>query len=110
MAMYNVAINKLFDRVVSLTTSHRKEATSFGGAVYTLKVMIIKSTESSEEIGRRLTTHTDSNPSHTFGEQLLEFFEKNAPNEIAVLGLNSHIFRELMSSKMCEFILRKHQL
>lgn len=106
-AMSQITINETFDRIVRLLNENDNERTTVG-AVYTLKSMIIKSTESAESIGHRLTaTHiTSGNYNQTFGDKLLEFFAKHAPNEIAIIGLNSSTFRELMSAKLCDVILR----
>lgn len=55
-------------------------------------------------MGRRLNAvHSDN---QTFGEKFLEFFAKYAPNEIAYVALNSTTFRDLMSAKLCEMLLR----
>lgn len=83
---------------MSLTVNVSNKSDTMKGAVHTLKMMIIKSTESNEAIERRLTTTFDANKS--FGEKLLDLFIKHAPNEIAIVSLNSAIFRELMSSKV----------
>lgn len=74
------------------------------GAIHTLKSMILKSNEGNEELARRLTTASESGSNKPFGEKLLEFLAKYAPNELAVIGLNSTIFRDTMSTKMCDVI------
>lgn len=106
-AMSQITINETFDRMVRLLNENDNERTTCG-AVHTLKSMIIKSSESAECIGHRLTAiHvTNGGTNQTFGDKLLEFFAVYAPNEIAVIGLNSVTFREFMSAKLCEVILR----
>lgn len=106
-SMSQITINETFDRIVQLLNENHNER-SVCGAVHTLKSMIIKSTESAESIGHRLTANhqTNSNSNRTFGDELLEFFALHAPNEIAIIGLNSITFREFMSAKMCDIILR----
>lgn len=105
--MSQITINETFDRIVRLLNENDNERTTCG-AVHTLKSMIIKSTESAESIGHRLTaTHSSGdNQNQTFGDKLLEFFALHAPNEIAVIGLNSTTFRDFMSAKLCDVILR----
>lgn len=102
--MSHRTIEQVFSRIAALTQHIPNDSQHMKGAVHTLKVMIIKSTDSNEEMGRKLSSTHDSN--HTFGEKLLDFLAKYAPNEIAVLGLTSPIFRELMSTKMCDVILQ----
>lgn len=106
-AMSQTSINEIFDRIVRLLNENDNER-STTGAIHTLKAMIIKSTESAESIGHRLTAaHTTSgNNNQTFGDKLLDFFAVHAPNEISIIGLNSVTFRELMSAKLCDVILR----
>lgn len=106
-AMSQITINETFNRIVRLLNENDNERTTCG-AVHTLKSMIIKSTESAESIGHRLTAAhaANSNSNQTFGDKLLEFFAMHAPNEIAIIGLNSITFRELMSAKLCDAILR----
>lgn len=106
--MGEITTNEAYDRIVALL-NHNDGGDGSGkrsanGAIYTLKLMITKETGNAEEIGHRLTaTHSEN---QSFGEKLLEFFAQNAPNEIAMLGLNSMIFRDFMSAKMCEVIAR----
>lgn len=106
-AMSQITVNETFDRIVRLLSENDNERNTCG-AVHTLKSMIIKSTESAESIGHRLTAahSATGHNNQTFGDKLLEFFAANAPNEIAVVGLNSSTFREFMSAKMCDVILR----
>lgn len=91
-----------------LTANIPNDSQHMKGSVHTLKVMITKSTDNSEELGRRLSSAYST--CHTFGEKLLEFLAKYAPNEIAVLGLTSPIFRELMSTKICDVIQQTKQV
>lgn len=102
--MGNVTLNGVFNRISLLNANEPNDTDSMKGVIHTLKVMIIKSNESSEEMGRRLTAYNDTSANQTFGERLLDFFAKYAPNEIAILSLNSTVFRELMSTKICEVI------
>lgn len=104
--MSQKSIEQVFNRISTLTANIPNDSQHMKGAVHTLKVMITKSTDNNEELGRRLSSVYDTGTGHTFGEKLLEFLAKYAPNEIAVLGLTSPIFRELMSTKMCDVILR----
>lgn len=100
--MGHKTIEQVYSRIVALTEHIPPDSELMRGPVHTLKVMITKSTDSNEELGRRLSSTYDS--THTFGEKLLEILAKYAPDEIAVLGLTSPIFRELMSTKMCDII------
>lgn len=102
-AMSHSSINDVYERVVLLVNRNDNDK-SISGSVHTLKSMIVKSSESGEELGRRLTQCFASNL--TFGDKLLEFFAQHAPNEISVIALNSATFRDLMSAKMCEVLLR----
>lgn len=108
--MSQKSIEQVFNRISTLTENIPNDSEHMKGAVHTLKVMIIKSTDNNEELGRRLSSVHDTGTGHTFGEKLLEFLAKYAPNEIAVLGLTSPIFRELMSTKICDVILRSKQV
>lgn len=104
--MGNLKIDQVFSRILALIGDIPQDSKSMVGAVHTLKTMIVKSTEGNEEVTRRLTSTFDSGPGHSFGEKLLEFFAKYAPNEIAVIGLTSSNFRDAMSTKMCDTILQ----
>lgn len=106
-AMSQITINETFDRIVRLVNENDNERNTCG-AIHTLKSIIIKSTESAESIGHRLTAahSANGNTNQTFGDKMLEFFAQHAPNEIAIIGLNSITFRELMSAKLCDAILR----
>lgn len=104
--MGNLKIDQVFNRILAHIGDIPQDSKSMIGAVHTLKTMIVKSTEGNEEVARRLTSIIDSSTNHSFGEKLLEFFAKYAPNEIAAIGLNSIVFRDAMSTKMCETILQ----
>lgn len=102
-SMSQSTINDVYERVITLINKNDNEK-SINGSVHTLKSMIIKTTENNEELGRRLTQCYATNL--TFGDKLLEFFAKYSPNEISVIALNSTVFRDLMSTKMCEILLK----
>lgn len=104
--MGNLKIDQVFSRILALIGDIPQDSKSMVGAVHTLKTMIVKSSEGSEEVTRRLTSTVDSIRNQSFGEKLLDFFAKYAPDEIAAIGLNSTNFRDAMSTKMCETILR----
>lgn len=104
--MGNLKIDQVFNRILTLIGDIPLDSKSMVGTVHTLKTMIVKSTEANEEMTRRLTSTLESSTNHSFGDKLLQFLAKYAPNEIATIGLNSMIFREAMSNKMCETILQ----
>lgn len=98
-----MSIDHVYSRIMALTQHIQYiEADAMKGAVHTLKRMIIKTTDSSEIVERRFTQTIDGN--QTFGDKILDFFVKYAPNEIATLALSSNIFRESMSSKISNAI------
>lgn len=102
--MGNLTIDQVYGRIMALIQDVPQDAESMKGAVHTLKAMILKPNETNEELARRLSAHVDSHKSQTFGEKLLEFIATYAPNDLAVIGLNSTIFRDTMGQKMCETI------
>lgn len=102
--MGNLTVDQVYSRIVALTGDIPQDSKSMVGAVHTLKSMIVKSSEGNEELAKRLTTAFDSN--QTFGDKMLEFLAKYAPNELAAIGLMSTTFRDTLSSKICETILR----
>lgn len=98
-----MSIDLVYNRIIALTQHIQcVEENLMKGGVHTLKRMIIKTTDSNEVVERRYTQTIDGN--QTFGDKILEFFVKYAPNEIATLALSSNIFRELMSSKISNAI------
>lgn len=104
--MGNLSIDQVYQRILTIVGDIPQNAVSMKGAIHTIKSMILKYNDDSEELVRRLTAYTDSHKNQTFGEKLLEFFAKYAPTELAVIGLNSTIFRDTMSNRMCETILQ----
>lgn len=100
-------MDQVYNRIMALIGDIPLDSKSMVGAVHTLKSMIIKTTERNDELSRKLTTNFDSN--QTFGEKLLEFLAKYAPHELAAIGLASTVFRDALSTKLCETILRAHQ-
>lgn len=98
-----MSIDHVYNRIMSMTQHIQYiEADAMKGAVHTLKRMIIKTTENNEIVERRFTQTIDAN--QTFGDKILDFFVKYAPNEIATLALSSNIFRELLGSKISNAI------
>lgn len=104
--MGNLSIDQVYRRILTIVGDIPQNAVTMKGAIHTLKSMILKYSDDNEELSRRLTAYIDSHKNHTFGEKLLEFIAKYAPNELAVIGLNSTIFRDTMSNRMCETILQ----
>lgn len=102
--MGNLTVDQVYSRIIALIGDIPQDSNSMVGAVHTLKSMIVRSCEANEELAKRLTTIFDSN--QTFGEKMLGFLAKYAPNELATIGLLSTIFRDTLSTKMCELILR----
>lgn len=108
--MGQLTIDKVYSRLTTLIGDTTQNVNSMKGAVHTLKSMILKSNEASEEVARRLTSTFDSSSNQSFGEKLLEFLAKYAPNEVAVIGLNSTVFRDTMGTKMCDVILQVNKI
>lgn len=104
--MGNLSIDQVYQRILAIVGDIPENSVPMKGAIHTIKSMILKYNDDNEELVRRLTTYVDSHKSHTFGEKLLEFIAKYAPNELAVIGLNSIIFRDTMGNRMCETILQ----
>lgn len=104
--MGNLSIDQVYHRILEIVGDVPQNAVSMKGAIHTIKSMILKYNDDNEELVRRLTAHIDSHKNHTFGEKLLEFIAKYAPNELAVIGLHSTIFRDTMSNRMCETIMQ----
>lgn len=104
--MGNLSIDQVYHRILTIVGDIPQNSVSMKGAIHTLKSMILKYSDDNEELVRRLTAYMDSHKNHTFGEKLLEFMAKYAPNELAVLGLHSTIFRDTMSNRICETILQ----
>lgn len=105
--MGEISLKEVYDRIVAMEETANKSEPKCG-AVYTLKALLAKSSEDFEEIGKQLTA-VDANKKtqiQTLGEKILDFFGMHAPNELASIALNSHVFREYMSAKICEIILQ----
>lgn len=105
--MGHISLRQIYDRIMLLESDDSKAQLNCG-AVHTLKVLLTKSGENFEEIGKQLTAMYSNEKSQlqTFGEKILEFFATHAPNQLAAIALNSHVFRDYMSAKICETILR----
>lgn len=104
--MGHLTIDQVYARIIALIGDIPQDSESMKGAIHTLKSMILKLNEGNEELACRLSSHCDLNTNHTFGDKLLEFIARYAPNELSMIGLNSTIFRDTMSTKICETILR----
>lgn len=104
--MGRLTIDQIYSRIATIIGDIPQDSNSMKGAVHTLKSMIVKVPDQNEELSRRLTTTTATNITQPFGETLLQFFTKYSPNDIAVIGLTSTVFRDTMSTKMCETILQ----
>ncbi|XP_031634727.1 uncharacterized protein LOC116348019 [Contarinia nasturtii] len=104
--MGDLKLNQVYNRIMTIIGDIPQDSKSMVGAVHTLKTLILKSTDEHEELARRLTSTVETSTNRNFGEKLMEFFAKYAPNELAAIGLNSIIFRDTMGGKMCEIILQ----
>lgn len=109
--MGKVSVTEVFDRAMALKAQWKRGGSvsrKMIGLVHTLKIMFIKMRHGSEEMGRLLTSVRNYDLRHiTFGEELLELFLDEAPDEIASLALRSQFFREFMCGKVCEVIKSK---
>lgn len=105
--MAQISIESVFDRILSMNNINAKRP--LAGLVHTLKNMLIKFRHNSEDIGRLLTNVRNSKMI-TFGEELIELFLSDAPNELAVLTLRSQYFRDYMSLKVCDAIVTKQHV
>lgn len=101
--MARTTIDQVYKRIISMTQNVELGADAMKGSVHTLKRMITKSTETNENTERRLATTCNGT---TFGDKLLEFFIKYAPNEIATLALSSTTFHEIMNTKIANAIVQ----
>lgn len=106
--MGNLTIDQVYNRILTIIGDVQQDSESMVGAIHTIKSMILKSNDGTEELARRLTSFVHSKKTHTFGEKLLEFIVKYAPNELAVIGLASTVFRDTLGHKICESILQRN--
>lgn len=105
--MGQITIENVYDRILSMNDITTKRP--LAGLVHTLKNMLIKYRHNSEDIGK-LLTNVRTGKMCSFGEELIELFLSDAPNELAVLTLRSQYFRDYMSVKVCEAIVTKQHV
>lgn len=106
LTLGNLKLYQVYARIMAIIGDIPQDSKSMSGAVHTLKTMIIKSNDGHEELARHLTSSFELNTKQNFGEKLLDFFAKYAPNELSAIGLNSIVFRDTIGNKLCEMILQ----